>query len=161
MIKAILFWQPASSHFIPVLFFFSHWVLWILILALATYFFLRRPKTFLAFFGLLIISEVVEILGKHFSPWPRPFYRFHRLPPPWLGHYSWGSFPSGHGLRSALVLGFAFLVRWWWLLLLLPVIFLVNYGRVYFGLHYPVDIFGGLILGTILFLIYYFWPRQK
>ncbi len=160
--KSFLFWQPAAVHFSWSLFFFSHLAIWLLVLFLVVYFIVRRqPMTLLAFLILLFLSEVIEIFGKHFSPWPRPFYRLQRLPPPWLGHYSKGSFPSGHALRSALVLGFAFLIRWWWFFLLLPIIFLINYGRVYFGLHYPVDILAGFLLGGGLFLGYYYWCRRK
>ncbi len=154
MVKSILFWQPASSHFSWPLFFFSHWFLWLILLALTIFWLCRYAWWRLFNFWLLLfVSEIFEIIGKHFSPWPRPFYRQHTIPPAWLGHYSWGSLPSGHAIRSIIILYFLWqqsrLLFW----LILPGVILVNYGRVYFGLHYPLDILVGSLLGVLLTVV--------
>ncbi len=87
---------------------------------------------------------------KHFSPWDRPFYQNGVQPPAWFGGYSQGSFPSGHAIRSAIVLYFLWQENRKLFWFLLPGIILVNLGRILFSLHYPIDIIGGLILGLIL-----------
>jgi len=151
MISQILFWQPNNFHFQPLVFFFSHWFLWLLIFALSFSWLLRRKIEKLSWFWvLLVLSEILEMLIKHFSPWDRPFYQTGTQPPDWISGYSRGSFPSGHAMRSAIVLIFLWREdkRLFWLFL--PGIILVNLGRVLFGLHYPIDIFGGLTLGFIL-----------
>lgn len=150
----LLFWQPKGAHFIWWLFFFSHWFLWLVILGLICFWICRRRwQSLAAFLLLLLFSEFVEIFLKHFSPWSRPFYNLHSHPPAWLGHYSRGSFPSGHAIRSALILSFLWLINKPLFYIILLGVFWVNFGRVYFGLHYPIDILGGLILGLLIFLI--------
>jgi membrane-associated phospholipid phosphatase len=64
------------------------------------------------------------------------------------------SFPSSHAVNHFCVAAFAitvfghFMGRWrhlWWLWA-----FLIAIAQVYVGLHYPLDILGGGILGTII-----------
>jgi len=151
MIKQFLFWQPASFGFNLILFFFSQWFLWLVIFSLSFYWLIKRSFKQLGWFWFfLIVSEILETVIKHFSPWPRPFYQKGVTPPEWISHYSYGSFPSGHAIRSAIVLWFLWREnkRWFWLLL--PGIILVNLGRILFSLHYPIDILGGLVLGYLL-----------
>ncbi len=151
---SFLFWQPSQAHFSWLLFFFSHWFLWLVIFGLLGFWGYRhRWRRLAAFLLLLLFSEFVEITLKYFSPWPRPFYNLHFQPPPWIGRYSWGSFPSGHAIRSALVLSFLWLMNKPIFYIILPGIFLVNFGRIYFGLHYPVDIMGGFVLGLVIFFL--------
>ncbi len=47
--------------------------------------------------------------------------------------------------------------------------FLVSYSRIYLGVHYPFDILGGALVGTVIALLFYFlfnfvlkkWPDLK
>lgn len=66
------------------------------------------------------------------------------------------SFPSGHAQGSTAFWGFLALqlkTRWaWWVSGLM--IALVSFSRIYLGVHWPIDILGGLTIGIILLLIY-------
>ncbi|MBI3872025.1 MAG: phosphatase PAP2 family protein [candidate division Zixibacteria bacterium] len=57
------------------------------------------------------------------------------------------SFPSGHatGTMAAAVFIGSFYRRGLWPLLALS--FLISYSRIYLGIHYPLDVVGGWVLG--------------
>ena len=63
------------------------------------------------------------------------------------------SFPSSHAttmatLATILIWAYRRKTRWAWTALLLPL--LVGWSRVYVGVHYPLDVVGGWILGTLI-----------
>jgi undecaprenyl-diphosphatase len=59
------------------------------------------------------------------------------------------SFPSGHATNSfATALLFSYFYRNY-TFLLLGTAALISFSRVYVGVHYPADVFGGMILGLI------------
>jgi len=71
------------------------------------------------------------------------------------------SFYSGHATTSSLVTVFIILLlknkyKYIWFLILFPLIF--GYSRLYLGVHFPLDILGGyvvgLVFGTLFYLIY-------
>jgi membrane-associated phospholipid phosphatase len=60
----------------------------------------------------------------------------------------WSSFPSDHAaLFAALAMTLFLVSRYAGLLALLYSLLLIDFPRVYLGLHYPSDILGGLIVG--------------
>ena len=151
MIRGLFFWQPVNFGFVPILFFFSHWFLWLLVFGLLGYFLLKKKYRQLFWFLIILaVSEIVEVIGKRFSPWPRPFYTNGSVPPNWFAGYSHGSFPSGHGMRSVILLYFLWVENKKLFWFLLPGVILADVGRVLFGLHYPIDIIGGLIFGLAI-----------
>ena len=63
---------------------------------------------------------------------------------------SWKSFPSDHAMSAWLFvwLGIAFMVPGWPVLVTLALI--VSWGRVFAGVHYPLDIVGGFIVAGLV-----------
>lgn len=64
-------------------------------------------------------------------------------------------FPSGHAQASTTFWGLAAVYArrgWFWALALL-VVFFISLSRVYLGLHLPVDVVGGLLIGAAFVLL--------
>jgi membrane-associated phospholipid phosphatase len=81
-------------------------------------------------------------------------------PPPatWIGHYSGGSFPSGHATQAvasyamlALLLsaGRSTKARAWLWTAATIVMLVVGFSRVYLGAHWFTDVIGGYALGIV------------
>jgi undecaprenyl-diphosphatase len=69
---------------------------------------------------------------------------------------SWKSFPSDHGMSAWLAVFFALLIGF---PLVFPLVILalwVSWGRVYAGVHYPIDIFGGAAVAGFVIACFYF-----
>ena len=80
---------------------------------------------------------------------PRPPFRYAE-PKPLVAVPHDGSFPSGHAATSfaaATMLSFAFPALAPALLILAAA---VAFSRVYVGVHYPLDIVGGAVLGVLV-----------
>jgi undecaprenyl-diphosphatase len=94
--------------------------------------------------GDLLAYGIKEATGR-----PRPFRRYPEPRP--LGHVPHDpSFPSGHAtmaFASATVLSY-FKPRWAPAFFLLAVA--IGYSRVYVGVHYPLDVLGGALLGLLI-----------
>lgn len=108
----------------------------------------RRVAITLAvsFIFAIILGEVTKYLMAE----PRPFDFIHPdyllLPKP--TDYS---YPSGHALivsDGAIVLALTIndTYRWLWIIMMIEAL-IVSYARVYVGVHWPVDILGGWLLG--------------
>ncbi|RPD96699.1 phosphatase PAP2 family protein [Aureibaculum marinum] len=68
------------------------------------------------------------------------------------------SFVSGHSTTSFAVTTFMILIlkkhyKYTFLLLIWPILF--AYSRIYIGVHFPMDIFIGMLLGIVIGLIFY------
>lgn len=49
----------------------------------------------------------------------------------------------------------------YWLMIFAIIPLLVGYSRIYMGVHYPLDVLGGLMLGTTVSAILYFAVRDR
>lgn len=116
--------------------------------------------------GVLLLTLVAVALAdwaatalKAISDRPRPFVRYPE-PKVLVPRPHDGSFPSGHAATSfaaATILSFAFPKA-------APVFFVlaaaVAYSRVYVGVHYPLDVIAGAVLGTFI-AIAVWWTSQR
>ena len=107
--------------------------------------------------GYLVGSTIVQVSKNFiFSPTPRPvkWFELSNYPfvlPEGLNPHLWNSFPSGHSASAATL--FLFIAT---LSNKMPIhvtcgimMLLVGYSRIYLYMHFPEDVFVGLIIGII------------
>lgn len=89
-----------------------------------------------------------------------------------LVHAGGFSFPSGHSLGSFLIFGTLIIIihdrvkhrllKYFLQVILGLLILLIGLSRIYLGVHYPSDVFGGFVLGYgILNLIYPYYLKKR
>ncbi len=103
--------------------------------------------SFNSFLILFLVKVVVDCIIKKYTYHPRPYLTQTDIQP--LGKKEQGSTsPSGHVTAvTAAVLTLCIYSPWF--VLLLSLIPLMMWSRVYNGMHWPLDVFLGLILGII------------
>jgi undecaprenyl-diphosphatase len=115
----------------------------------------RRAALCLAGAGLLALALLHA--GRWYVDRPRPDLAWRRAELPRSS-----SFPSGHSVGSMAVYGTAALLaarrlrRWPAVLLVgaaLALSFLIGFSRIYLGVHYPLDVVGGWIVGLACALL--------
>lgn len=79
-----------------------------------------------------------------------------------LAHESSTSFPSGHAQNSAMFwgLGASMFKKAWVTVLAVLMILTIAFTRIYLGVHYPSDIFGGWLVALVLLLLWLFLGRK-
>ncbi|MDR0877806.1 MAG: phosphatase PAP2 family protein [Treponema sp.] len=104
----------------------------------------------------LMISAWVNLTLKYLLDQPRPFFPGYD-PAVALISESHGGFPSGHA-QNSLVLAFV-LASWGkkklWYAAAAFFTLLIGFSRLYLGVHFPTDLFGGWVLGGIILTGYF------
>lgn len=117
---------------------------------------IRQEK--LRIFFVTAISIVVARLGvteliRFLYHRPRPYvsHEVYQL----IAEQGW-SFPSGHSAFFFAMAGAIFLFNKKWGIIFFLASLLMNISRVVSGVHYPVDILGGMAVGiTVAWFVYY------
>ncbi|MGZ7209799.1 MAG: phosphatase PAP2 family protein [Methanobacterium sp.] len=146
----------------PIISNFGNLIVWVLICAILFLFGGEKGKNvaILAILALILSSIAVGVL-KYAVAAPRPFVTLENvklLTDDALGYYT--SFPSGHTSGSfafAVVVGLKYKISFLWnLRLIYPLLVfaaLVGFSRIYIGVHYPIDVLFGAIIGIICAII--------
>lgn len=160
--KSILFWQPRHDYLKLILshpsgqrlLVFLNYLIWPFLFYIC-YLLVRSSANF--FWQILtatLIGEFIERYLKNKFFWKRPLYIRKDSTPPGLVKkwYETGSFPSGHTTKAIYFFLLISATRVFrpiiYLLFVLPLLFF----RVFVGFHYPIDMFGGLFIGGVLWL---------
>jgi len=119
----------------------------------------RRPELFVPLVAADLLSDAASDVLKAISDRPRPPV-IYPLPRPLIGTPHDGSFPSGHATTSfacaTVLTAYAPRLAPLWLVLACA----VGFSRVYVGVHYPLDVIGGAVLGTLVALgVLALWRR--
>lgn len=114
----------------------------------------RRRLTVFFFAGLSVILArgVVQTLINYFFPIERPFVA--RGFEPLISFPELPSFPSGHAVVFFALATVVFLQmssRWGIVMYFFAA--LIGVSRIFIGLHYPVDIIGGAVIGMLIPII--------
>lgn len=120
----------------------------------------RRPL-FLIILGAplaLILIEIIHLFV--FEPRPYVTFNIEKL----IDHTPDNAFPSTHTtLMAVAAFAYAFYKsKWTWLMVLL--LLWVGFARIFVGVHYPIDILGGIITGFIsISIVWQFknWLRKR
>ena len=110
---------------------------------------------------ITLVSVWLNIFLKILLNQPRPFFEGFD---PAVGMIAerMGGFPSGHA-QNSLVMWFV-IASWGkkkrFFVCAAFFCLLVGFSRVYLGVHFPTDVFGGWMLGAILLCIYFFAGKR-
>ena len=156
--KTILEWfqsiqNDAATHFLSVLTKLGEaGILWIIAGILMLVFLKEKKYGVIVLLSLLFCLIFGNGLLKNLVARPRPCHRPHdyfmliTIPKDY-------SFPSGHTFSSvAAAIGSWHWNRKWGIAAVVTAI-LMMFSRLYFYVHYPTDILGGILLGTVLALL--------
>lgn len=126
------------------------YVVFLVGLICVVYLMYKREWKQISYFALtLVVSFALLELAAHLYVDHRPFtdHKLTQL----IAHAAGKSFPSDHTTATtAIALGLLFFTRFKKVgLVVLVAAFLIGFARIFTGLHYPVDILGGLVTGLV------------
>lgn len=132
------------------------YVVFAIVLAAMIYLAYKRQWREISWFaGSVAISYGLLLIAAHMYVDHRPFVDHHLTV--LVNHAAGKSFPSDHTTATAAMgAALIFLTRYKKLgSLILSAALLIGFARIFVGIHYPVDILGGLIVGVLGGMIAY------
>lgn len=119
-----------------------------LVIMVLSAFFIQRKRLAALLLANGVVGYILVVLLKNLISRPRPFGIIEGVNERELLVSGFG-FPSGHTTMAAVLsLTLAFHLKGKWRLLPFAWIPLVGLSRIYLGVHSPLDVVGGLALGT-------------
>lgn len=134
----------------------------VFIIAVAIFLWLVSKRRGFVIFSTLFTSLIGMSVLKAVIKAPRPFQVIEEIKGKRVATATGYSFPSGHttgaaSFYSALAVSYR---RRWISILCALAILMVGFSRMYLGVHWPIDVFGGLALGiTVTFALYGWFSR--
>lgn len=127
---------------------------WMIITTMAWYiasdFIDRMPDKRLVFLPLAFLAAawaigwLINLLISLSIHEPRPYISYPQTRLLFQPLMSWKSFPSDHSMSAWLIVFMAYIFNLPGAWALVPMALWVVWGRIYAGLHYPLDILGGI-----------------
>lgn len=112
------------------------------------------------FVTILLFAGIFGKLIKHYVNRPRPLKEMaelisnHQVYIHVIGvELREFSFPSGHATTAFSIATFLTVLYKRWAILFFSFAFLTGISRIYMGVHFPLDILGGMILGVTVTLV--------
>lgn len=141
-----------------ILIIFGAKYLYLVAIAVAIIYFLKQPREIkkrIIIFGLVSLPTifVVAKLAGHFYYDPRPFIADNFTPI--IPHADDNGFPSDHTLLLATIASVIYPFGKKTSLLLWVLALAVGFGRVFAGVHHPIDIFGSIAIAILISALSY------
>jgi len=165
IIKIFLFWQPKKDFFKKIsqqkfgnqFLIFINYVIWVFLFFVSYLLIKENTNIFWQLLFASIIGEIIEKILKIKSFWKRPLHLNHNTLPKGLlkSWYLKGSFPSGHTIKAVyffilLLQTQIFISPFWFSVIVTPLLLI----RVFLGLHYPIDVLGGAVIGFLIGIVF-------
>lgn len=110
----------------------------------------ERKSLLLAIFSLVISLVIVKIIRLFYFE-PRPFITYYLTP--LVNNVQNASFPSTHITRMTCIAFAYYFYKSKYAPLMLIFLIWMGFARIYIGVHYPLDIIGGFVVGIISIII--------
>jgi undecaprenyl-diphosphatase len=141
--------EPFDSFFVALSRIGNWGLVWIVLAALAVWLW-KKPVVLPLVLIADLLGQGLSSLGKVVTDRPRPPLR-NPAPAPLVADPHTPSFPSGHATTSfACAATLARFAPRRVAVLLYLLAALIAYSRVYVGVHYPLDVIGGAVLGLLI-----------
>ncbi|MEW5759459.1 MAG: phosphatase PAP2 family protein [Candidatus Thermoplasmatota archaeon] len=108
----------------------------------------------LKFSVLMFSTFYINIFLKNSFQFPRPDKKL------WLIKAEGYSFPSGHAQCATTFWSYAVIHQKKFLFLSITLIFLISLSRIYLGVHYPIDVIFGILIGISIAVIFFYIEKR-